>query len=658
MFLRFYGLREQPFGMTPDYRFLYLGASHREALASLIYGIEAGRGFVGLIAEPGMGKTTVLFQFMERLRNSARTAFLFQTQGSTREFLSNLIADLGLDPTGQDVASLQRQLNEILIQEAQMGRQFVLVIDEAQNLDDSVLESVRMLSNFETPRSKLIQIVLAGQPPLADKLARPEFEQLRQRVSILCRLEPFSREEVADYIRHRLETAGYDGGPLFTPEALAMIAERSEGIPRNINNLCFHALSLGYAKGRKRIDGEIINEVLCDLELETLRTSRPNSQVQKPENQVPAAVTRLEDVTLNSGPRRDTGRVLFRSVGQFSPPERRVRARGGRHAKNGTPAWLTWAVALLTLVLAGEVFWAYLPSGPSRQPSSQNMAGDTDQPGGIAGKNDLADPNRPADSAGSGAAVLNSDANLNAPTNQQASGSMDQEDVDGSSRGESGSAPSSSEESDPSAQDSGTTPSTTSRPVADRTGRGSRESGLTDGSQGSEQVPKGKIVIQSNIPGSAITINGRSGSGWYTPRIFNLPAGTYRISVSQDGYSTWFRDVQVTPGDEKWINADLHPPQGVIVIDTDPPGMQVFIDGRAYGPSEVEASLNPGSHTYRVIPPGGRQPFEGSFVLKPGDIVTRKIRWLPSGSQPSATNRSDAGELRDGGKKPDGREQS
>src|SRR5512146_3044857 len=150
MFLQYYGFREQPFGTTPDPRLLYLSASHREALASLIYGIETGRGFVGLIAEPGMGKTTLLFQLMEQFRDSARTAFLFQTQGNTREFLSNLIADLGLVPDDRDLSTLQRQLNEVLIQEARLGRRFVLVIDEAQNLEDSVLESVRMLSNFET----------------------------------------------------------------------------------------------------------------------------------------------------------------------------------------------------------------------------------------------------------------------------------------------------------------------------------------------------------------------------------------------------------------------------------------------------------------------------------------------------------------------------
>ncbi|HEV2245340.1 MAG TPA: AAA family ATPase, partial [Terriglobia bacterium] len=296
MFLRFYGLREQPFSTTPDPRYLYMSASHREALASLVYGIETGRGFVSLIAEPGMGKTTLLFQLLEQFRNSARTAFLFQTQGNTREFLTNLMSDLGVVPDDRDVSALQRQLNDILVQEARLGRRFVLVIDEAQNLEDPVLESVRMLSNFETSRSKLMQIVLAGQPGLADKLARPDLEQLMQRVSVICRLNPFNRQEVADYIDHRLRVAGHQGGRRFTPEALAMIADLSEGIPRNINNICFHALSLGYAKAQKTIDGAVIEEVYGDLELETLKNTRADERDarREPTNRIWG----LEEITL------------------------------------------------------------------------------------------------------------------------------------------------------------------------------------------------------------------------------------------------------------------------------------------------------------------------------------------------------------------------
>jgi len=270
MFLDHYHLREQPFGVTPDPRYLYLSRTHREALASLYYGVEAGRGFLALIAEPGMGKTTLLFQLMERVRKSACFGFLFQTQCDSREFLRYLLADMGIDSQGHDLVEMHEQLNAALMRLKRAGMRFVLVIDEAQNLDDSVLETVRLLSDFETPTSKLMQIILSGQPQLALKLARPALAQLRQRIAILSRLEPFSPAETEQYIGYRLGVAGYDGGPLFTSEATAIIAARSGGIPRNINNLCFNALSLGCALGRKKVDGEIVLEAVRDLDVELL----------------------------------------------------------------------------------------------------------------------------------------------------------------------------------------------------------------------------------------------------------------------------------------------------------------------------------------------------------------------------------------------------
>jgi general secretion pathway protein A len=158
MFLEYYGLREQPFGVTPDPRFLYFGATHREALASLFYGIESGCGFLALIAPPGMGKTTLLFHLLEKLRSSAQTVFLFQTQCGSREMFRHLLNDLGIDSLEQDLAAMHESLNSVLLSNARKGRRVVLVIDEAQNLKDSVLETVRLLSDFETPQAKLLQI--------------------------------------------------------------------------------------------------------------------------------------------------------------------------------------------------------------------------------------------------------------------------------------------------------------------------------------------------------------------------------------------------------------------------------------------------------------------------------------------------------------------
>ncbi|HWY54833.1 MAG TPA: AAA family ATPase [Terriglobales bacterium] len=276
MYEKYFGLREQPFGVTPDPRFLYLSAAHREALASLYYGIEANRGFLGLIAKPGMGKTTILFHLLEKFRSSARTAFLFQTQCTSREFMRFLLAELGYESDGHDFVRMHEEFNRRLLQEARAGNRFIVVIDEAQNLEPSVLETVRLLSDFETPRAKLMHIILAGQPELADKLASPGLSQLRQRVSIVHGLEPLSPGEIKNYIEHRLRIAGYEGPPLFTPGVYEDIARFTQGIPRNINNFCFNALSLTCAMQKRVVDSEAVKEVIGDLDISKL-TSEPAS---------------------------------------------------------------------------------------------------------------------------------------------------------------------------------------------------------------------------------------------------------------------------------------------------------------------------------------------------------------------------------------------
>ena len=274
MFLDFYGLKDQPFGVTPDPRYLFLSESHREALASLFYGVNSGRGLLALIAAPGMGKTTLLFYLLEHLQRSARTAYLFQTQCDSFGLLRYLLSDLHIETHGQDFVAMHEKLNEVLLQEARVGRRFVLVIDESQNLDDSVLETARLLSDFETPREKLLQIVFTGQLELADKLARPELAQLRQRIAILSRLEPLSRSDVSGYIEHRLQVAGYKGIGLFTPAAIEGISACTQGIPRNINNVCFGALSLGCALGVKLIDVDLIAEAAADLDMSSSAQKR------------------------------------------------------------------------------------------------------------------------------------------------------------------------------------------------------------------------------------------------------------------------------------------------------------------------------------------------------------------------------------------------
>jgi general secretion pathway protein A len=302
MVLDYYKLREQPFGVTPDSRYLFLSAAHREALASLLYGIEVGRGFVALIAKPGMGKTTLLFHALNQLRNKARTVFLFQTICTPADLLRAILTDLGVRETQAGLIEMQSKLNELLLEQFSASKRFVVVIDEAQNLDESVLELVRMLSNFETPREKLMQIILSGQPQLGERIASPELVQLRQRVSMFASLEPFSPEDTALYIDHRTRIAGYSSEtPLFTTEALALIARYSEGIPRNINNLCFNALSLGYALKRKTIDCEVVREVVTDLDLDRWQKKSPLAAPERGSHEAPAFLSAASAPSMLAG---------------------------------------------------------------------------------------------------------------------------------------------------------------------------------------------------------------------------------------------------------------------------------------------------------------------------------------------------------------------
>jgi type II secretory pathway predicted ATPase ExeA len=270
---RHFGLTANPFGVTPNPRFLYESKTHAEARSSLILGIECGVGFQALIAPPGMGKTTILFKLLEHFRETARTAFVFQNQGDSADFLRYVIKDLGAEAHGgSDLMCLQDIINDLLLRERREGRRTILIIDEAQNLSASVLETVRLLSNFETPDEKLLQIILTGQPELAQRLAQPQAAQLYQRISILATLTPFGLADTNNYVEHRLKIAGYQGSPLFTQQAMQLIWQRSSGVPRQINTLCFNALLLALASNQKCVDAPILQEVIAGFDLNQVRT--------------------------------------------------------------------------------------------------------------------------------------------------------------------------------------------------------------------------------------------------------------------------------------------------------------------------------------------------------------------------------------------------
>ena len=268
MLLQYFGLKEEPFGVSPDPRRLFLSQTHREALEGLQSGFSSNRGFTAMIAPPGMGKTTLLFRFLEQIRETARVVFLFDMDSTCepREFVAYILRDLGIVPA-QGSAEMHDQLSEVLVQENQAGRRFVIVIDEAQNLSDAVLERVRLLTNFESSKGKLIQVVLSGQPQLSDKLLQGSLLQLRQRISTVCHIKSLSIEETIGYINYRVKMAGYLGQPLFTEGAMRLIAQASQGTPRTINNLCFNALTLCCKLKSKEVDIAMVAKVISALQL-------------------------------------------------------------------------------------------------------------------------------------------------------------------------------------------------------------------------------------------------------------------------------------------------------------------------------------------------------------------------------------------------------
>jgi general secretion pathway protein A len=258
MYTAFYGLREKPFALSPDPRFLFLAASHREALAHVLYGVEQGEGFIAVTGEVGTGKTTLCRTLLERLGRDTEVAFVFNPKLSGEDLLRAINREFGLPTEGRTRAQLSDQLNEFLLEQKRGGRRVLLIVDEAQNLAPETLEEIRLLSNLETSTSKLIQILLFGQPELDDKLDSNELRQLRQRISVRWSLGSLSSAETRDYVRHRLRIAAEQDPDIFSSRALSEVHRRARGIPRLVNLLCDRALLAGYAAGEKHIGPDLV----------------------------------------------------------------------------------------------------------------------------------------------------------------------------------------------------------------------------------------------------------------------------------------------------------------------------------------------------------------------------------------------------------------
>jgi general secretion pathway protein A len=266
VYLDYYGLTHPPFEITPNPRLIFYSAKHREAFNHLLYGIRERKGFVQLTGEVGAGKTTLCRALLEALDDRYSTALILNPVMSPNELMKAIAIEFGLPVNGLDRLDTLAVINQFLLQQVDEGKESVLIIDEAQDLTEELLEQVRLLSNLETDSGKLLQIVLLGQPELRDRLNSPRLRQLRQRITVRYHLLPLSRQEVGKYVQHRLHLSGGNGTPCFTRPALWRICHYTQGIPRLVNALCDKALLAGFVEHQKRIGFRLVNRAVRELE--------------------------------------------------------------------------------------------------------------------------------------------------------------------------------------------------------------------------------------------------------------------------------------------------------------------------------------------------------------------------------------------------------
>jgi general secretion pathway protein A len=269
MYKSFYGLKENPFNVNPDPRFLYLTKQVEESLTGLMYGIQTRKGFITLTGEVGTGKTTLVNRLLDWLHTrQARTAFLFNSRMNSSQLFDFILAEFEIECDSKSKSQQLMKLNSWLLDRYTNGETVVLIIDEAQNLTYPVLEEIRLLTNLETSTEKLLQIVLSGQPELEEKLKLPQLRQLRQRIMLRCRTTPFLQEQTQEYIVERLRIAGASGAPIFSPKAIEAVHMYSMGIPRIINLLCEHSLVNAFADQMRPIQPKIVEEVAREFQLD------------------------------------------------------------------------------------------------------------------------------------------------------------------------------------------------------------------------------------------------------------------------------------------------------------------------------------------------------------------------------------------------------
>lgn len=277
MYKSFYGLKENPFNVNPDPRFLFLTKQIEEALTGLMYGIQTRKGFITLTGEVGTGKTTLINRLLDWLHHrNARTAFLFNSRMNSNQLLDFILAEFDIPCDSKSKSQQLMKLNHWLLDRYRMGETVVLIIDEAQNLTHPVLEEIRLLTNLETSTEKLLQIVLSGQPELEEKLKLPQLRQLRQRIMLRCKTAALTKEQTLEYIAERLRIAGAEGSPIFSPAAIDAVHIYSLGIPRVVNLLCEHSLVNGFVDQQRPIQAQVVEEVAREFQLDEVEPIAPN----------------------------------------------------------------------------------------------------------------------------------------------------------------------------------------------------------------------------------------------------------------------------------------------------------------------------------------------------------------------------------------------
>src|SRR5467141_611887 len=281
MYKSFFGLKENPFNVNPDPRFLFLTKEIEEALTGLMYGIQTRKGFITLTGEVGTGKTTLVNRLLDWLHHrQTRTAFLFNSRMNSSQLFDFILAEFDIPCESKSKSQQLLKLNHWLLERYREGETVVLIIDEAQNLTHPVLEEIRLLTNLETSTDKLLQIVLSGQPELEEKLKLPQLRQLRQRIMLRCKTTPLTKEQTHDYIAQRLRIAGASGELIFSPKAVETIHLYSLGIPRVVNLLCEHSLINAYVEQQRPILPKIVEDVAHEFQLHEVGPTAPEGSAR------------------------------------------------------------------------------------------------------------------------------------------------------------------------------------------------------------------------------------------------------------------------------------------------------------------------------------------------------------------------------------------